>query len=279
MEVFSAQPDAPVLELGGFFPGLDPVQVRNIEGLGPVKAAIMTTQFASGKGEFFQGSQVGKRNIIMSLGLNPEWATQTMASLRHQLYRYLLPEAWCKLRFFSDEFPTVDIEGYVESFEPNMFTQDPEVQISVICPKPDFIEPDATIYYGVVDDGTIEFEFEYLGNVPAGLELRIAQSVDNVSYIGPLHISLQQEPNPAEVFTVDPVKIDGTQYFKLSTSPSAKRVSTLSNMDGTETNLLWYVSRDSSWPLIRPGKNLFKVAANEDGQAWTMAFFNRFGGL
>lgn len=279
MEVFSAQPDAPALELGGFYPGLDPIQIRDIDGIGPVKASILTTPFASGKGEFYQGSTVGKRNILLTLGLNPEWGDQTMASLRQMLYRYLLPEAWCKLRFFNDQLPVVDIEGFVESFDPNMFSQDPEIQVSVICPKPDFIEPDASIYYGVVDDGTIEFEFEYVGNVPAGFELRIVNSADNMSYTGPLHISMKQDPNPAEVFAVDPVLIDATQYFKLSTVPSAKRVEKISNVDGISTNLLWYVSDEAVWPEIKPGTNVFSVAADEDGQAWTLGFFNRFGGL
>jgi hypothetical protein len=77
---------------------------------------------------------------VLTLGLNPNWVDQTVASLRRVLYRYLMPEAWTKLRFFSDDMPTVDIEGYVESFDPNMFTQDPEIQVSIICPKPDFIE-------------------------------------------------------------------------------------------------------------------------------------------
>lgn len=279
MEVFSAQPDAPTLALGGFYPGLDPVQVRNIDGLGPVKANIMTAQFANSKGEFYQGSQVGKRNILISLGLNPEWEHQTMSALRQELYRYLLPESWCKLRFFNDELPVVDIEGYVESFEPNIFSQDPEMSISVICPKPDFVEPDATIYYGVVDDGTIEFEFDYAGNVPAGFELRVVQSVDNVSYLGPLHISLQQPPLPPVLFSVDPVHIDGVDYFKLSTVPSARRVEKITTLDGSSTNLMWYVTDGSVWPQIKPGKNLLKVYANESGQAWTLGFFNRFGGL
>lgn len=279
MEVFSAQPDAPVLALGGFFPGLDSIQVRNIEGLGPVKAAIMTTQFASARGEGYQGSNTGKRNIVMTLGLNPDWQNQTMSGLREMLYRYLMPEAWCKLRFYNDELPMVDIEGYVESFEPNMFSQDPEIVVSVICPKPDFIDADATIYYGAVDDGTIELEFTYVGNVETGLELKVAQSVDNVAYTGPLTISVQQEPHSPEVFHIDPVTINGGQYFKLSTIPNAKRVQKIAVVDGAATNLLWYVSGDSEWPKIRPGKNLFKVAGSENGQAWTLAFFNRFGGL
>lgn len=280
MEVFSAQPNAPELALGGFYPNLDPVQMRDIpQGLGPVKADIMSTPFATGKGELYQGSSVGKRNIVMTLGFNPNWRDQTMSSLRQQLYRYFLPEAWTKLRFFSDDMPTVDIEGYVESFEPNIFSQDPEVQISVICLKPDFIEADATIYYGVVDDGSTQLEIDYTGTVETGFEVRIDQTVDNPSYTGPIDISVQQEPEAPQIFTVDPVSIDGTNYFKLSTVRNAKRVQKIARADGSTTNLLAQVSGGSVWPKIKPGKNLFSVGALETGQKWTLAFFNRFGGL
>lgn len=280
MEVFSAQPNAPELALGGFYPNLDPVQMRDIpQGLGPVKADILSTPFATGKGELYQGSSVGKRNIVMTLGFNPNWRDQTMSSLRQQLYRYFLPEAWTKLRFFSDDMPTVDIEGYVESFEPNIFSQDPEVQISVICLKPDFIEADATIYYGVVDDGSTQLEIDYTGTVETGFEVRIDQTVDNPSYTGPIDISVQQEPEAPQIFTVDPVSIDGTNYFKLSTVRNAKRVQKIARADGSATNLLAQVSGGSVWPKIKPGKNLFSVGALETGQKWTLAFFNRFGGL
>jgi hypothetical protein len=259
---------------------LDPVQVRDIDGLGPVKADITTEPFATGDGELLSGDPtVGKRNIVLKLGLNPNWVDQTMSSLRRQLYRYLLPKTWVKLRFFSDDMPTVDIEGWVETFDPNMFSQDPEIQCSIICPKPDFIEPDATIYTGVVDDGTAELEFEYTGSVDTGFEVRVQHSVTNVAYTGALHISMQREPEIAQVFTVDPVTIDATKHLKLSTIRNAKRIQNVDNSDGVTTNLLMHMTDDSVWPKIQAGTNLFKVSSAENGQDWTLAFFNRYGGL
>lgn len=279
VEVFSEQPDAPELPLGGFMPNDDPVQIKNIEGLGPVKADIASTQSASGRGEIPQGSSTGKRNIVLTLGLNPDYtALQSMASLRQILYRYLLPENWTKLRFYSDELPPVVIEGVTESFEPNMFSQDPEVQVSIICHKPDFVEEDATIYTGVVDDGTIEFEFDYIGTIPTGFELRIDAAVANPSYTGALDITMLSQLLP-QLFEVDPVTIDGTKYFKLSTMQSKKRVQNILVATGEETNLLADVSASSVWPKIKPGQNVLSVAAEETGQAWTLAYFNRFGAM
>lgn len=279
VEVFSPQPDAPVLPLGGLMPFDDPIHIRNIDGLGPVKADIARTPFASGRGSLYQGSSTPDRNIVLTLGFNPDWeGQQTVASLRQLLYRYLMPENWTKLRFFSQELPDVDIEGYVESCEPNMFSQDPEFQVSIICPEPDFIEADATIYNGVVDDGTLELEFEYAGTIATGYELRVDFAVDNPAYTGPLtifHTAFAEE----QMFKVDPVTIDAVRYFKLSSVVNAKRVSAVAKADGAITNLLAVMTGDSVWPQIKAGENLFRIAANENGQAWTLAYFNRYGGL
>lgn len=278
MEVFSSNPSAPELPLGGFMPNDDPVQIRSIDGLGPVKAELASTAFASGRGELFQGSSVGKRNVVLNLGLNPNWIDQTLATLRQRLYAYFLPESWTKLRFFSDHMVTVDIEGIVESFEPNMFSEDPEIQVSILCHKPDFIDIDATIYEGIVDDGTAELEYVYAGTVNTGFEIRVDGSVDNPSYSGNFTIR-NRAPEVNQDFLIEGVLVDTTKYFKLSTVRNAKRAQVIAKGDGAATNILSKVTSASVWPEIRPGTNLLSVAASEIGQVWTMAYYNRFGGL
>jgi hypothetical protein len=278
MEVFSPQPDAPVLPLAGFMPSNDPVHVRNIDGLGPVKSDIVSTQFASGRGELFQGATTGKRNIVIALGLNPDWQDQTMSSLRQLLYRYFMPEQWTKLKFFSTHLPDCEIEGYVESFEPNMFSQDPEIQISILCHKPDFIESNSTILYGTVDDGTVEVAYDYLGTVEAGLELRIDPTPTNTAYAGDITV-IATAFGEEQTFTAEDIIINTTKYFKLSSIRNAKRVQNISFVDGEPTNLLAKITDESVWPVIKPGENLIKVIGSETDLAWTLAYFNRFGGL
>jgi hypothetical protein len=278
MEVFSSNPSAPELPLGGFMPNNDQVQIRDIQGLGPVKAALSSTNLASGRGEVYQGGSVGLRNIVMSLGLNPDWQHLTLTALRQRLYAYFMPEEWTKLRFFSDEMPTVDIEGIVESVEPNIFSQDPEIQISVICHRPDFIEADATVYFGTVDDGTTELEFDYVGTVTTGFELRIDRTPTNPSYTGDITV-LTKSPTDPQEFKVEGVTIDTARYFKMSSVQGAKRVQTIDLLDGDTTNILSKMTDDSVWPQLRTGKNYVSVAGAEPGQDWSLAYFNRFGGL
>jgi hypothetical protein len=275
VEVFGVRP-APVLSLGGFMPSDDPVHIRDIGGLGPVKAEITTTPSGTSRGTTFQGVSTDKRNIVLTLGLSPNWSTQTMSSLRQLLYAYFMTEQWVKLRFYSDELPTTDIEGYVESFEPNIFAKDPEIQISVINPRPDFIEIDASIYEGITSDGTEQHVVNYEGSVSAGLEIRVDRTVALPAYSGQVVISVENSKG-VQAITVDPVTIDTDKSYKMSSVQGQKRVQTESLIDGAITNLL--KNKSGEWPMLEPGENLVTVMADIQGQAWTLAYFNRFGGL
>jgi hypothetical protein len=276
VEVFGVRP-APAFALAGFMPSDDPVVLRGIDGLGPVKAEITTTPSGTSRGATYQGSSTGGRNIVLALGLNPDWATQTVSNLRQLLYRYFMTEQWVKLRFFSDELPTTDIEGYVESFEPNIFSQDPEIQISIINPKPDFVEIDATIFRGSVDDGSNQMVVNYEGTVYTGIEVRIDRSVELPAYSGPVTIRVENSDG-VQAITVNPVTVDTTRSYKMSSVQGQKRVQAESLIAPDDIiNLLKVKSGD--WPVLQPGENLVSVIADTPGQHWTLAFFNRFGGL
>lgn len=279
MEAYSQWASAPELPLGGFMPSDDPIQVRDVQGIGPVKSDIVSAQSATGRGEIPQGKSTGKRNIVLTLGLNPNWHDQTMSSLRQLLYAYFMPEQWVKLRFFSDEMPTTDIEGDVESFEPNIFSQDPEIQISILCLKPDFVDVDATIYTGVTDDGSTELEFNYIGTVPTGIELQVSRTVAVPSYTGLITATLQSPD--VQIFTADPVTIDTLKYFKLNSTKGMRRVQNVAVADGAITNLLDRMDDEAVWPELKFGPNVISVeaAVAGRGQNWTLAYYNRFGGL
>lgn len=277
VEVLSAQLSAPELPLGGPLAHFDPIHIRDITGLGPVKAEIATTPFATSDGVLYQGSTVGARNIVFQLGFNPDWQENTIMSLRQKVYAYFAPKAWVRLRFYSSQLPAVDIEGYVESCEPSIYTEDPQMDISIICPRPDFIETDATIISGLVDDGTLETVIDYIGTTPTGFEVRVRRSVDNPSYTGTLEI--KNNTVIPQTFKIAAVTVDTTKNFKMSSIKNAKRATNVSEADYAETNLLANVTSDSVWPELRPGENLISVKAAENDQSWTLAYFNRFVGL
>ena len=124
VEAYSAWKSAPLLPLSAHGPETDLLQVRNIEGLGPVKANVNTSLLGSLDGEAYTGASIPKRNILITLGLNPDWDNWSMEQLRRLVYSYFVSKLRTRLVFRSDTFPPVEISGVVESCEPVLFTKD-----------------------------------------------------------------------------------------------------------------------------------------------------------
>jgi hypothetical protein len=263
----------PDLTLVGSMPHDDPVQLLNIDGLDPVTSEISSTPFATGRGELFQGASTPKRNLVFTLGLNPNWENQTIASLRKLLYAYLMPELWVRFRFFTDDYPPCQITGIVESFEPNIFSQEPEIQVSVICPKPDFVAVDATLINGII---SAEYSFDYLGTVSTGFELRIKNSAENPAYTGNLEIR-NETLGRTQKFEISSVTIDSGRSFLMNTVKSSRRVENI--YDNGVVNILSQMVVSSDWPELLPGDNLLHIIGEEAGQEWRLGYFNRYGGL
>lgn len=99
-------------------------------GLGPVGADIITSALGMVDGEKYNGSRVGKRNIVLTVYIGGN-----IEANRLRLYRYLAPKSYVKL-YYRNGSREVFAEGYVESNEPNQFETPCFNQISIICPRP-----------------------------------------------------------------------------------------------------------------------------------------------
>jgi hypothetical protein len=270
MEVDSELPDAPDLTLGALAFNDSPVQIRGIDGLGPAKANVQSTPFATARGEFFQGSNTGTRNIVLTLGLNSNWFDQSVMALRQILYRYFMPEASPTLRFLSDELPTVRTDGIVESFEPNIFSDDPEVQISIICSRPDFVAIDETDLSGTTGSSVVTVDYE--GTQSAGFTLQIADPFDS-------DIEVTNEiGSRSQDFLVHDVSLPSGHIFELNTLHGQRHVRNIAG-DDTYHNLLHKSEADATWPEFSPGSNSLKVMTPDASVDWTLSYFARYGGL
>jgi hypothetical protein len=282
MTVISTRPGAPVPVIPGSVDSAnkDPIHIRDIQGLGPVKAAINTTQFGDLDGELFSGSSVGKRNIVLTLGLNPNWQDQSMTSLRQLLYSYFMTKMGVRLVFSSTELPDVQIDGYVESFEPNQFSRDPEVQISIICPKPNFVAVNPTVVTDTPDpDTSTPITVTYAGTVETGFVLK---QESNVNFIGT--VIVRNMSGSEQLFTVPGIPVDSTQYFLMSSEQGNKFVRSMYNQS-IVANLLSKVSGAVVWPKLIPGANAISVATvpNEffpsPTTSWVLTYYAKYGAL
>lgn len=252
----------------------DPLQIRNIDGLGPVKATISTTPYSVFDGSTFTGSSVDTRNIVLTIGFNPNWADLTFESLRRLVYAYFMPKAAVNLEFFSDDIPPVGIYGYVESCEPVLFSKDPEIQVSIICPYPHFTAIDPTIITGNAANQYVPVDFTYDGSVETGFTLKVTQGVGP----SPTSISIQVEDPTLTYFTLL-ATVTANSYLSMSSVPGAKYAQNVSLSSGAITSLISKMQAGSQWPTIKPGPNHFAVVTDQGLQTWQLTYYEKYGGL
>jgi Phage tail protein len=255
----------------------DLIQIRNIDGLEPVKASVNTSPFGSVDGTSYTGSSVLSRNIVLMLHPNPDWKDWSFEGLRRLLYSYFMPKRPVRLVFYSDDMIPVEIEGIVESVEPNLFSKDPEFLVSVICPEPYFIALDPTVITGqsVRPGGTIE-NIEYNGSVEAGIYVKVTHAGDPA----PTVIGVQIGDPAISYFNVQ-ATVSSSMYFEMSSLPMQKYVQNVTIGSGVITNLLSKITVQelSAWPIFEPGTNEFSVITDAGLQDWELTYFERFGGL
>lgn len=134
------------------------INVRSIEGIGPPKGNVNYTEIASGDGGQFNSARASIRNITMQLGLMP---VPTVEESRHRVYKYFPLDQQVTLRFETDK-RLCEITGWVEECEPDIFSDDETIDVSIVCPDPYFYSVDSQLgtvnFSGVVDE--FEFPFE-----------------------------------------------------------------------------------------------------------------------
>lgn len=252
-------------------------KVREIRGLEPVKADINTSKVANLDGEMYTGAQGGKRNIVLTLGLAPDYAITDVSGLRSMLYPYFMPKSKVLMKFYNTHMETVLIEGWVEDFATSIFSADPEVQISVICPDSAFYAENQTIVSGVNTQGDdlSTTSIDYVGTIPAGFLFTLKPTgVVN----GVLH--LYNTALIPEAFSVGLVGMTDTKELWICTVPGRKSVDVVDTTSGIHTSQLSTMVAGSTWMQLLPGSNNF--CANLLGTyvaPWTLTYIAKYGGL
>lgn len=261
-------------------PSTDPIHIRNIDGLGPVIATVNTTQYADVDGEFPNGSSTGKRNIVLTVGLRPNWNDLTIEDLRLILYSYFMPKNAVTLQFESTHMETVAIDGIVESIDPNIFSKTPEFLISIICPKSEFVAISATVVPGATYAiGLGDYDvLTYHGNVPTGFVIDVAP-LDASTSDTTNEVRLQfQNGTGTDLFTAI-VDMEPTQFHRISTVSGSKFAQKFLLAGGLPVNILGQVVPGSVWRQLMQGDNLYRIMSDNPGQPWTLSYFARYGGL
>lgn len=103
--------------------------IRSIEGLGPPKSSVNTTELSNMDGSVFNSARAESRNIVLDIVF---WGPD-IETLRQKTYRYFPVKKPLTLTFETDN-RTSQAVGYVESNEPDIFSSEESTKISIICP-------------------------------------------------------------------------------------------------------------------------------------------------
>jgi len=250
----------------------DGLIVESIDGLDPVKATLVSSSFAAFDGGLYQSSRRETRNIIITLGLDPDYVTTSVRDLRNQLYQFFMPKSEVDLRFFLEDDFTVKIMGRVESFESVLFTAEPKVVISLICYDPDFVVLDAIEIEGETVSTSTETLIVYDGTVETGVIITLL--VDRT--ITAFTIYMRGSDNVTRTLDfAGALQADDVLVF--NTIPGSKGISL--TRSAVTTSFLHGMSPQSSWLELMPGNNYFRFFDEGAAIPYTLEYTPRYGGL
>ena len=106
-------------------------QVVSIQGLAPVPATINTSVAAGIDGARYNSSRLEPRNIVILLHLTDPLTTR-------QALENALPTKGRVTFRYTTGTRAVEIDGYIDTWECDLFSMTQMVQISIICPDPYF---------------------------------------------------------------------------------------------------------------------------------------------
>lgn len=258
-------------EKSGFF-------ISKIEGLGPPKAIINTSDMATNDGSLFNSSRVGQRNIVLTLGF---LSKPTIEYVRQLTYKYFPIKKQIRFQIETDN-RICETYGYVESNEPIFFSSMTGTVISIICPDPYFYstgEDGVTVSTFYAQDPLFEFEFSNesltenlieFGNIISVPEQTIYYEGDAdtgirmyLHALGPVENITIHNIQTRKSMRIDTDKLASLTGFGfgagdtiiISTIKGAKSIYLL--REGNYINILNCLDRNSEWFQLSKGDNVF----------------------
>lgn len=248
-------------------------QVLSIDGLNPPSAVINRSLYAGLDGAKFNSSKLNERNVVITLKLNgnPETA-------RIELYRFFRTKDFIRV-FYENGTRNVYVDGYVETIECGLFTNDERMQISIICPNPyfhDFFEDieetskSAALFefpFYINENNPIEFStysFNTVCNVFNGSESESGMIIqaDFTSAVSDLII---RNTITAEQMEIVYGFVSGDR-LTINTNRGSKSITLL--REASEQNVFAAMTVTSTFLQLSPGDNVFAYLA-DNGQSDT----------
>ena len=253
--------------------------IKEIAGLGPPKAFINMSDYATDDGSKWNSSRADRRTITMTFYLS---MIPDIEAARANTYKYFPLKKEVTLEFLTDH-RRCKTTGRVESNEPSIFTDRAENTITIVCEEPWLYkvgddEPNITSF-GTADPA-FEFPFSnedleikkivfgnymvhqarvisYEGDASVGVTITILCLAAGV---GDITLYNQTSEETMTIHTGNIASVTGSAFtvgdqIIISTVDRTRSAKLLRN--GIFTNILNVVERSSDWFELEKGDNTF----------------------
>lgn len=265
--------------------------VISVDGLGPAKGTINLTDISSSDGSIFNSSRIKNRNITLKLQFIPDFSIgRTVEDVRLATYKYF-PVKRPVIFEVKTDHRWAAIAGYVESNEPDIFSNKAGCHISILCPDPYFYSLD-TGWSGDTSfsalNGGFEFAFEnndlnnpllkfgdiklleevnipYYGDATTGMTIWIHAlgKASNVMLVKTQEYkTLSLNTSKFSLLGLTPNIVSGDDIF-IDTRRGHKSVRLVRG--GKEYNIINALDRKSDWLQLNHGDNIFSYKASSGG--------------
>jgi hypothetical protein len=162
--------------------------LESVSGLGPPPIDVIMADKVF-EGGTFQGRRPQNREIVMLIGFRPLYTvgSRTVADLRRNLYGSLTPKGGYVPTFhildLQAVLPTVSSKGYIKNIEPNIFSKDPQVQITMQCDSPYFSHAQFTHPTPGSLNGLVTLPITNAGDAPTGFDISIKLLASTSSFV------------------------------------------------------------------------------------------------
>lgn len=270
--------------------------VKSVTGLGPGTANINTTEVSTNDGGLYNSSRLSTRNIVITLGFL--WK-DSIEDVRQKSYKYFPIKKKLTLLIETDN-RQAEIEGYVETNDPNIFSKEEGADISIICPNPFFYSSgvdgsNTTVFYGI--DPMFEFPFGNESLYDALLEMGSIQNQHEkvITYNGDAEIGVTitihaigeasnitiYNTGTREIMKIDTEKLSALtgsgiiagDDIVICTVKGNKSIKLLRS--GKTTNILNCLDKNTDWFQLAKGDNIFAYTAQSGSSNLQFKIDNR----
>ena len=256
--------------------------IKSVSGLGPTKATINTTEGSTMDGSSFNSARLSQRNIVFDILFVETTKRESIETVRQKSYKYFPLKKSVSISIETDN-RILNTIGYVESNEPDIFSQQEGSQISIVCPDPYFYSggTNVTVFYGI--ESMFEFPFSneslteklitfadiqnktanvipYNGDAQIGVTIKI-HAIGEVTNVAIYNLDTREniKIDTDKLASLTGSGIVAGDDIVINTVKGAKSIMLM--REGQLINILNCLSKKTDWFSLAKGNNVFAFTA------------------